>query len=43
LIAGDETLETATFQYNGLPELAFPDDSRIVQDWLTGLDNRSGD
>ena len=36
LIAGDETLETDTFPYEGLPELAFPDDSRIVQDWLNG-------
>lgn len=36
LIAGDETLETGTFPCDKLPELAFPDDSRIVQDWLRG-------
>lgn len=36
LIAGEETLETATFPYDQLPELAFNDDSRIVQEWLEG-------
>ncbi|MDP6823205.1 MAG: NUDIX domain-containing protein [Dehalococcoidia bacterium] len=36
LIAGDETLETATFPYDQLPELAFADDSRIVGEWLEG-------
>lgn len=42
LIAGEETLETDTFPYDGLPDLAFPDDSRIVQDWLTGREIRIG-
>ncbi|MDP5876910.1 MAG: NUDIX domain-containing protein [Dehalococcoidia bacterium] len=36
LIAGDETLETATFPYDQLPELAFADDGRIVEEWLQG-------
>ncbi len=42
LIAGEATLETDTFPYDGLPDLAFPDDSRIVQDWLTGREIRIG-
>jgi 8-oxo-dGTP diphosphatase len=40
LIAGDETLETVTFPYDELPELAFGDDVRIVQDWLEGRATR---
>lgn len=36
LIAGEETLETATFSYDQLPELAFSGDARIVQEWLDG-------
>ena len=40
LIAGEETLETATFPYEKLPELAFNDDTKIVQDWLDGRAKR---
>lgn len=42
LIAGDETLETATFPYDRLPELAFSGDALIVEEWLAGVrDGRS--
>lgn len=41
LIAGDETLETATFPYDQLPELAFSGDARIVDEWLAGRAERA--
>ena len=34
LSAGDETSEVGLFQPNELPELAFPNDTRILRDWL---------
>ena len=40
LIAGDETLETDTFTYDQLPDLAFNDDAKIVEDWLGGRTKR---
>jgi len=40
LIAGDETLETDTFPYDQLPELAFNGDAQIVEDWLEGRAKR---
>ena len=41
LIAGDETLETATFPYDRLPELAFGGDADIVKEWLVGRNGRA--
>ena len=40
LIAGDETLETDTFPYDQLPDLAFNGDAKIVEDWLEGRAQR---
>ena len=41
LIAGDETLDSATFPYDRLPELAFGGDAKIVEEWLTGKAGRT--
>ena len=37
LVAGDETSEARVFAVDGMPELAFEHDDRIVSEWLRGL------
>ncbi len=37
LVAGDETSDARVFAVDGMPELAFEHDDRIVSEWLRGL------
>ena len=37
LTAGDETSEARIFAVDGMPELAFEHDDRIVRDWCEGM------